>query len=160
MRYASGGKFAAMLALVFCAPVAGHAASISWDRPANIKDAAGRLSGILKTRGAGGAYKFISDCYGTHTIAEKFTAGLEACIAQDYMLTEVLAAIYTAMPAEKRKQIGAVDPGDLANSFSRRVGSALAHYKMTEADGLTLKDLVEKHGLPVFAKATLPKGAN
>lgn len=135
------------------------AAAISWDRPENIKDAAGRLAGILKTRGAAGAYKFIADCYGTHTIAEKFTAGLEACIAQDFMLTEVLAAIYSRMPPEKRKEIGAVDPGDLANTFSRRVGSTLAHYKMTEADGLKLKELVEKHGLPVFTKATLPKAA-
>jgi hypothetical protein len=156
---------AAVQASLFLTPSLGiglsaYAATISWDRAANIKDSAGRLAGILKTRGAAGAYKFIADCYGTHSIAEKFTAGLEACIAQDYMLTEVLAAIYTAMPPEKRKQIGAVDPENLAKSFSRRVGSALALYKMTEAEGLQLKDLVEKHGLPVFAKATLPKGAN
>ncbi len=144
-------------ALAVCSPA--HAAAISWDRAANVKDAAERLAGILKSRGAAGTYKFISDCYGTHTIADKFTAGLEACIAQDFMLTEVLAAIYTRMPAEKRKEIGVAEPDELARTFSRRVGSTLAHYKMTEADGLKLKELVEKHGLPVFTKATLPKGA-
>lgn len=149
----------AALALVLTASVCAHAAPIAWDRAENIKQAAERLGPMLKARGAAGTYKFIADCYGTHSIADKFTAGLEACIAQDYMLTEVLAAIYSRMPPDKRKEIGAVEPEALARTFARRVGATLAHYKMSEADGLKLKKLVEEHGLPVFTKATLPKSA-
>lgn len=147
---------AVALALGTGAPASPHAASISWDRATNIKGAAERLVGILKERGAPGTYKFISDCYGTQTLAEKYGAGLEACIAQDYMLSEVLAAIYSRIPPEKRKEMGVVEPQQLAVAFSRRAGSALAQYKLTEADGLALKKLVDQHGLPLFVQATLP----
>ena len=147
----------ALSALLVAASASANAAAITWDRPANIKSAAERLAGILKSRGAAGAYKFISDCYGTQTLAEKYGEGLEACIAQDYMLSEVAAAIYARIPPDKRKEMGVVDPLDLAKAFSRRAGSALAQYKMTEADGNALKKLVDEHGLPVFTKATLPR---
>lgn len=159
MSIARGGMCLSVLAgtLLAAATLCQAAAPISWDRPANIKDAAKRLAEIQIARGAAGTYKFITACYGTHTIAEKFTAGLEACIAQDYMLTEVLATIYARVPAEKRREMKAVEPEELARGLSQRVGTVLSQYKMTEQEGLALKKLVDEHGLPIFAKATLPK---
>lgn len=147
------------LALVWLvsATLPAHAAAITWDRAANIKGAAERLVGILKTRGAPGTFKFIADCYGTQMLAEKYGEGLEACIAQDYMLSGVMAAIYGRIPPEERKRMSVVEPDELARGFSRRAGAALAQYKMGEADGLALKKLVEEVGIPIFAKATLPK---
>ena len=150
--------FVLALALWLAAP-AFAAGNFTWDRAANIKDAAERLAGLQKERGALAAYKFISACYGTHMLASKYTQGLEACIAQDYMLTEVMTSIYARIPAEKRKEMGTVDPDQLARGMSQRVGAALTQYKMTEADGLALKKMIDQHGLPVFAKQTLPKAS-
>ena len=37
-------------------------------------------------------------------LASKYTQGLEACIAQDYMLTEVMTSMYTRIPAENARK--------------------------------------------------------
>lgn len=127
-----------------------------WDRSANIKEAAERLVGLQKQSGALGAYKFISACYKTHMLAEHYSKPLEACIAQDYMLTQTMVKIYERLPADARKSMHAVDPADLARAFSSRVSGVLTQYQMTEQDGLTLRKLVDKDGLPVFLAKTFP----
>ncbi len=132
------------------------AASISWDRAANVREAAHRLVGIHSARGAPGAYKFISDCYATHSLASAYGRALEACIAQDYMFTQTLVLIYERLPAEKRQKMGTVEPAQLAAGMSNRIGAALAQYKMTEADGEVLRKLVETEGFPVFFKERFP----
>ena len=130
-----------------------------WDRVANIREAAHRLVGIQNERGALGTLKFIAACYQTQMLAARFSAPLEACIAQDFILTQTLAMIYDRMPPDKRKQMGAPEPSQLAAGLSQRVGTALAHYKMSEADGNRLRDLVEAEGFPLFFKERFPKAA-
>ncbi len=127
-----------------------------WDRSANIKEAAEHLVGLQRQGGALGAYKFISACYKTHMLAEHYSKPLEACIAQDYMLTQTMVKIYERLPAEARKSMHAVEPADLARAFSSRVSGVLTQYRMTEQDGLTLRKLVDKDGLPVFLAKTFP----
>ena len=88
-------------ALLGASPV--HAAKGDWDHTANIKDAAGRLAALHKREGSPGVLKFLDACYRTHLLASDFTKGLEACMAQDYMHTRVLATIYAKLPVDQRK---------------------------------------------------------
>src|SRR5262249_39364288 len=71
-----------------------------WDQAANIKDAALRLAEMQRTQGATRAFEFINACYKTHSLSSNYTKAFEACIAQDYLETQVLALIYSRMPAE------------------------------------------------------------
>lgn len=132
-------------------------ARTNWDRAANIREAAHRLVGIQNERGALGTYKFIGACYQTHMIADVYTKALEACIAQDYMLTQTLVAIYERLTPEARRQIRAVEPLVLARAMSSRVSSVLTQYKMSEQDGLEIKKLVDKEGLPLFLAKSFPR---
>lgn len=134
-------------------------ARTNWDRAANIREAAHRLVGIQNERGALGTYKFIGACYQTHMIADVYTKALEACIAQDYMLTQTMVLIYERLPAEKRREMGAAEPEALARGLSGRVGTALAQYKLTQAESDALRRLVETEGFPVFFKERFPKAA-
>lgn len=128
-----------------------------WDRAANIRQAAEHLVSLQRQGGALGAYKFISACYKTHMLAERYSKPLEACIAQDYMLTQTLVTIYERLAPEARKEIHAVEPAALARALSSRVSSVLTQYKMSEQDGLEIKRLVDKEGLPVFLARSFPK---
>ena len=66
--------------------------AITWDRAANIKEAAERIGLIQRTRGAEAAIKHIDACYRTHGLASAYSAAFEACIAQDYMETKTADA--------------------------------------------------------------------
>lgn len=149
-----------LLCALLVAGIAGAARAelkFGWDRAANIREAAHRLVGIQNERGALGTFKFIAACYQTHMIAEHYSQPLEACIAQDYILTQTMVLIYQRLPPDKRQEMGAAEPKQMAQALARRVGTALTHYKMTEADGETLRKLVEKEGFPVFFKERFPK---
>jgi hypothetical protein len=150
---------AAIAAACLVTAIAVASPRIDWDRAANIREAAEHLAKVHGKSGAAGAYKFIDACYRTHMLAERFSKPLEACIAEDYMLTQTLALIYDRLAPDERKRIRVVEPADLARAMSRRVGGALAHYKMSQQDGDTLKGLIDKHGMDLFMKLRLPAAA-
>ncbi len=79
-----------------------QAAKPEWDMVANIKEAAGHLGKLHRAQGSQGVLKFLDACYRTHTLASKFNRGLEACMAQDYMHSQVLAVMYARLPEEAR----------------------------------------------------------
>ncbi|MCK9911167.1 hypothetical protein MXD81_18600, partial [Microbacteriaceae bacterium K1510] len=74
-----------------------------WDQVENIKDAALRLAQIQRTQGATKAFTFIDACYRTHSLSSEYTKAFEACIAQDYMETQVLSLVYSRMAPEALK---------------------------------------------------------
>lgn len=128
----------------------------AWDRVANIKDAAMRIGRLQKSKGVEAAYKFIDACYRTHSLAENFTAGFEACIAQDYLQTKMLVQIYQRTPPEVLKRFKSPTPEALAETMGRRITGAFAQYKITAEEGNAFKELVDKHGLPVFVAIVFP----
>jgi hypothetical protein len=134
-----------------------HAARGDWDHAANIKDAATRLAVLHKREGSAGVLKFLDACYRTHLLASDYTKGLEACMAQDYMHTQVLAMIYSKLPEDERKKLGAPSPELMAKGMNQRFVNSFMQYKVTVADGEDFKKLVDKHGFPVFIKAIFPK---
>ena len=97
-----------------------------WDQVANIKDAATRLAQIQRTQGATKAFAFIDACYRTHSLSSAYTKAFEACIAQDYMETQILTLIYSRMEPEDLKRMGLRRRQMLATTMSRRVGAAFA----------------------------------
>jgi hypothetical protein len=134
-----------------------HAAKGDWDHAANIKDAAARLAELHKREGSAGVLKFLDACYRTHLLASEFTKGLEACMAQDYMHTQVLATIYSKLPEDERKRLGAPSPEAMAQGMNQRFVASFMQYKVTVAEAEDFKNLVNKYGFPVFVKAVFPK---
>ena len=138
-----------------------------WDQVDNIKEAATRLAQMQRTQGATKAFTFIDACYRTHSLSSEYTKAFEACIAQDYLETQVLALIYSRMSPDALKRAGAPTPQMLAESMSRRVGAAFGKYKITPEQVATFKKNVDEHGFPLFfqslfpdAKMPVPKAIN
>ena len=131
----------------------------AWDHNANIKDAAMRLGALHRREGSPGVLKFLDACYRTHMLASEFTKGLEACMAQDYMHTQVLATIYAKLPPEQREKSGAPSPQAMAEGMGRRFVAAFSQYKVAVPDAEDFKKRVDKYGFPIFIKAVFPKSA-
>lgn len=128
-----------------------------WDQVANVKDAAARIAKLQRAKGAEAAYKFIDACYRTHSLAENYTAGLEACIAQDYLQTKMLVQIYQRTPPETLRKYGSPSPEKLADTMGKRIVAAFAQYKIPTAQVEAFKATVDKHGLPVFVAIVFPE---
>jgi hypothetical protein len=149
----------AMLALPFLIG-AGQALAAAeepdWDQVENIKDAATRLALMQRTQGATRAFAFIDACYKTHSLSSNYTKAFEACIAQDYLETQVLALIYSRMEPDTLKKMGAPSPELLARTMGRRVAAAFATYDVPVNRVKAFKKLVDEEGFPVFFKALFP----
>jgi len=133
------------------------AATPDWDQVANIKEAALRLAQMQRTQGASRAFAFIDACYKTHRLSSHYTKAFEACIAQDYLETQILALIYSRLSPETLKRMGAPSPEMLAESMGKRVTAAFATYDVSPARVEDFKKLVDEHGFPVFFQALFPK---
>jgi hypothetical protein len=127
-----------------------------WDQVANIKDAATRLAQMQRTQGASRAFAFIDACYRTHSLSSNYTKAFEACIAQDYLETQILALIYSRLPPETLRKLGAPTPQLLAETMGNRIAAAFASYDVPASQIKAFKKLVDEHGFPVFFKALFP----
>ncbi len=127
-----------------------------WDQSANIKDAAQRIAEIQRTQGATRAFNYIEDCYKTHSLSSEYTKAFEGCIAQDYLETQILALVYSRLPPETLKKMGAPEPKMLAQSMGQRVTAAFATYKIPVVRVEKFKKIVDEDGFPVFFKALFP----
>jgi hypothetical protein len=135
---------------------ANAATPIDWDRVENVRQAAAKLGEIQARQGADQAFRFITACYKTHGLASAYSRAFESCIAQDFMLTQALALIYERIDPAKLKTMGAPTRELLQQSLNQRVSGAYANYEMAPSEGLTLKAIVDEHGLPIFMKAVFP----
>ncbi len=153
-------SFAVSVLLAWCvAALPAHAELGKWDHAANIKDAATRLAKLHRKEGSIGVLKFLDACYRTHMLAEAFSQGLEACMAQDYMHTQVLASVYSKLSPEQLKKTGAPTPQQMADGMGKRLVGAFTQYKISVTDAEEFKTLVDKNGFPIFIKAVFPKAA-
>ena len=127
-----------------------------WDQVENIKEAALHLADLQRTQGANRAFQFIDACYRTHSLQVEYSRPFEACIAQDYLETRILALIYSRMPPESLKRAGMPTPQMLADTMGKRVVTAFRSYKVPVSEVQAFKKLVDEHGFPVFFKALFP----
>jgi hypothetical protein len=155
VRLLQAGIAAALLlvALASQAP----AATGKWDHAANIKDAASRLAKLHRREGSPGVVKFLEACYRTHLLASAYSQGLEACMAQDYMHSQVLALIYSRLPPQDREKLKAPSPEFIAQGMGQRFGAVFSQYKVPVKEAEDFKRLVDKHGFPEFMRAVFPK---
>jgi hypothetical protein len=152
-------RIPAALAFSLCVVTSAHSAKGNWDHAANIKDAAGRLATLHKREGSQGVLKFLDACYRTHLLASEYSKGLESCMAQDYMHTQILATIYSKLPEEERVKLHVPSPEAMAQGMGQRFTAAFQQYKVAVAEANDFKALVDKYGFPVFVKAVFPKDA-
>ena len=153
---ASVAEEAAPPAAAVPAPPTEGAPIATWDQAINIRKAAEHLGRLQRTRGAKGAYDFISACYKTQGLAETYSAPFEACIAQDFMQTQVLALIYSRMSTDQLKKLGSPSATELAEGMGRRVVAAFSQYKIPASYAGPFKKLVDQHGFPVFLAMVFP----
>ena len=142
------------------AAIAAHsalAAAPDWDRVANVKAAAVQIGEIQVQQGADKAFKFITDCYKTHGLAAAYSKAFEGCIAQDFMLMEALAAIYSRVDPKVLQQNGVPSVAQLVDRLNERVSGAYANYQMPPGEGQALRKIVDTYGMPVFLKIIFPK---
>ncbi|MEQ1696962.1 MAG: hypothetical protein ABL901_14090 [Hyphomicrobiaceae bacterium] len=132
------------------------AASVSWDRIANVEGAAKQIGEVQARGGVEKAFGFISACYKTHGLASAYSKAFEGCIAQDYVVSRTLVLIYERVPKDVLEKSGAPSPEKIDQSFKARAASAFAQYKRTPEDALALRGVVEQHGVPVFLKIVFP----
>jgi hypothetical protein len=145
---------AAVIGLSTTSLVAAH--DPDWDQVQNIKDAAMHLAQMQRTQGATKAFAFIDACYRTHSLSSDYTKAFEACIAQDYLETQILTLVYSRMPPENLKRMGAPSPQMLAETMARRVGAAFAQYKVPKERIAEFKRNVDEHGFPLLFKTLFP----
>ncbi len=136
--------------------LSGAHAGVSWDRVANIGDAAVRLVEMHRERGSQGVVKFLDACYKTHTLSSEFKAGLESCLAQDVMYARVLAEIYGRLPEEARARFNAPDAAGIERALSHRFALVMKQYAISDADAQALMRSIVTHGLPIFVKGVMP----
>jgi hypothetical protein len=160
VRHVAPRRRFALVALL-CSALSSPALAVGgdWDHKANVEDAAKRLVKLHKREGSIGVLKFLEACYRTHLLSSSFTAGLESCMAQDLMHTQLLALIYSRLSPERLKKMGAPSPEVIARSMNERFVSAFMQYKVTVAEGDEFKRLVNTHGVPIFVKGVFPKSA-
>lgn len=132
------------------------AAKETWNHAANIKDAAKRLGDLHRREGSAGVLKFLDACYRTQMLASEYTAGLESCMAQDYMHSQVLAQIYARIPQEERVRMGTPAPEDIARGMGARFVTAFRQYKISTKEAEAFKKMVDKDGMPIFLNAVFP----
>ncbi|MBR2534770.1 MAG: hypothetical protein IKE66_01735 [Hyphomicrobium sp.] len=147
----------AMAAVTAASPAI--AVTEGWDHKKNITDAAKRLVVLHKREGSTGVLKFLEACYKTHLLSSQFTAGLESCMAQDLMHAQILAIVYSRLPPERIKQMGAPTPEIIAKSMNARLTSSFMQYKVTVKEGEEFKRLVKEHGMPIFLSGIFPNAA-
>ena len=149
---------AAVVTVCLMGTTAAHAAVPDWDRVANVKHAAEQIGDIQAKGGAERAFRFITACYKTHSLASAYSRPFESCIAQDFMLSQTLALIYERLDPAVLKRIGVPTKDMLQQSLNQRVNGAYANYQMPPSEGYALKAIVDEHGMPVFFKYVFPKG--
>jgi hypothetical protein len=132
------------------------AAEPDWDQAANIKDAATRLAQIQRTQGATKAFQFIDACYRTHKLSSTYTKAFEACIAQDYLETQILTLIYGRLSPDTLKRMGAPTPQVLTSTMLQRVGASFAQYNVSKERIAEFKKNIDEHGFPLFFKTLFP----
>ena len=158
--HGAGARFA--LALAAAGVIGMHTTSLvaaqdpKWDQVANIKESATRLAQMQRTQGATKAFVFIDACYRTHSLSSEYTKAFEACIAQDYLETQILALIYSRMSPDALKRTGAPSPEMLASTMNRRVSGAFAQYKIGKEQVAQFKRNVDEHGFPLFFQSLFP----
>ena len=128
------------------------------DRVQNIEKAAAEIGAIQKKSGSDGAFAAISECYKRELAqATALTPQLEACMAQDIIVSQVTAAFYSRISAEGRRMAGGgEEPDAILKAMRGRVVGTMARFKVPQEDALTFSGIVKTRGMEAYGRAQFP----
>jgi len=129
------------------------------DRIQNIESAAANIAVIQKASGSNGAFAATAECYKRELLPDTttLTLNLEACLAEDIIVSQVTAALYSSMPAEVRKMGGGIDPDAIMKAMQRRVVGTMKHLHVPQDDVLAFSGIVKTKGMEAYAHARFPE---
>jgi|SRR5215471_15251050 len=127
------------------------------DRVSNIEKAAAEIAVIQSKTGADGAFAVINECYRREVAgATSLTRDVEACVAQDIIVSKVSAAFYARLNPEGRRMVGAPEPEAVLKAMAARVTGAFARLKVPENEARAFNQIVETKGMEAYGRARFP----
>jgi hypothetical protein len=125
---------------------------------ANITLAVTRIAAVEKESGYMGALVDVQQCYLRELkTARTLTRELEACLAQDIIISRVAAATLAKIPEGARKASGSLEPNKIMRSMLDRVPKVFARFQIAEPQVREFMQLVNKHGFDAYGRARFPK---
>ncbi|WP_426423873.1 hypothetical protein [Bradyrhizobium genosp. A] len=127
------------------------------DRVSNIEKAAAEIGTIQKKGGSDGAFAAIDACYKRELAhATALTPQLEACMAQDIVVSQVTAAFYSRISAEGRRRAGGEEPDAVLKAMTGRVAGTMARFKVPQDDARVFSGIVNARGMEAYGRAQFP----
>jgi hypothetical protein len=127
------------------------------DRVSNVEKAATEIAAIQSRTGADGAFAAINECYRREVAgATSLTREVEACVAQDIIVSKVSAAFYARLNPEGRRMAGAPEPEAVLKAMAARVIGAFARLKVPENETRAFNQIVETKGMEAYGRARFP----
>jgi hypothetical protein len=124
------------------------AQTIGPDRVRNIEKAAAEIAAVQKKGGSNGAFAAINDCYKRELVqATALTPRLEACMAQDIIVSQVTAEVYSRFPTAGR------DPNAVIKAMTDRVVGTMARFKVPQDEARAFTAVVKARGMQAYGKA-------
>lgn len=144
----------ALLKTAFLLTILGTSATaqtLAPDRVRNIEKAAAEIATVQKKSGSNGAFAAINDCY-TRELAQTtvLTPQLEACMAEDIIVSYVTAEVYSRYPRTGR------DPDTVINAMSDRVIAMIKRFHMPPDDAHAFIEIAKTRGIKAYARAQYP----
>jgi hypothetical protein len=127
------------------------------DRVQNIEKAAAEIGAVQEKSGANGAFAAIDECYKRELPnATALSPQLEACMAQDIILSQVTANFYAGLSAEGRKLARVAEPDAVLKAMQGRVVGIITRFHVPEDDALVFSGIVKTKGMEAYASARYP----
>ena len=133
------------------------AQTVPSDRVQNIEKAAAEIAVFQKEHGANGAFAVIMECYNRELPnATALSPQLEACMAQDIVVSKVTVAFYSSLSPEGRKIPGVPDPDAVQKAMQERIVGIIVRFHVPEEDALAFNGIVKTKGMEAYAHARFP----
>lgn len=114
----------------------------------NIENAAAEIGAIQKKNGSDGAFAAINECYKRELArATALTPQVEACMAQDIIVSQVSAAFYSKLPAGGQKSDAVL------KAMTDRVVGTMARLKLPQDDARAFTGIVKTRGMDAYGTA-------
>jgi len=137
---------AALVLALFGTDIAAQTAAS--DRMRNIETAAAEIGAIQKKSGSDGAFAAVNECYKRELArATALTPQVEACMAQDIIVSQVSAAFYSKLPGGSQKSDAVL------KAMTDRVVGTMARFKVPQDDARAFTGLVKTRGMDAYGKA-------
>ena len=118
------------------------------DRVRNVENAAAEIAAIQKKSGSEGAFAAIDQCYQRELArAKALTPPLEACMAQDIIVSQVTAAFYSKLPPMAQKS------DVVLKAMTDRVVGTMSRFNVPQDDARAFTAIVKTQGMAAYGKA-------